>query len=100
MRVAFFDMLDALDRQDPDGLIEVVPGQDMSRHHRWSSHLTQLMTIKVEKYIPGKKGKLLKKVEETSLAGLTFAADDHAGPHHRKRFAEFIDQTRRGCTHA
>ena len=70
-------MLDALDRQDPDGLIEVFQVKNVAASSLVKP-LTQLMTIKVEKYIPGKKGKL-QKVEETSLAGLTFAADDHAG---------------------
>ena len=71
------DMLDALDQQDPDGLVEVFPVTHVAASSLIKP-LTQLMTIKVEKYMPGKKG-VLKKVEETSLAGLTFAADDHAG---------------------
>ena len=70
-------MLDALDRQDPDGLIEVFPVRNVAASSLIDP-LTQLMTIKVEKYMPGKKGKL-QKVEETTLEGLTFAADDHAG---------------------
>jgi len=70
-------MLDALDQQDPDGLIEVFPVKHVAASSLITP-LTQLMTIKIEKYMPGKKGKL-QKVEETSLEGLTFAADDHAG---------------------
>ncbi len=71
------DMLDALDQQDPDGVIEVFPVKNVAASSLITP-LTQLMTIKVEKYMPGKKGKL-QKVEETSLEGLAFAADDHAG---------------------
>ena len=70
-------MLDELDRQDPDGLIEVFPVRNVSASSLLPS-LEQLMTLKVETYKPDKKGKL-QKVEEASMGGLTFAADDRAG---------------------
>ncbi len=70
------DILNALDQQDPDGVVEVFSVKNVAASSLIKP-LMQLMTIKVEKYMPGKKGKL-QKVEETSMEGLTFAADDHA----------------------
>ncbi|MCH2142523.1 MAG: hypothetical protein MK077_05955 [Phycisphaerales bacterium] len=70
-------LLEELDKQDPDGLIEVFPVMNVSPSDLIQP-LQQLMTLKVETYRPDKKGKLVK-VEETTMGNLTFTADDRAG---------------------
>ena len=66
-------IIDEVDQQSPEGQVEVfplkhVPAQSLIKP------LTDLMSAKVEKWVPDKKGKL-KKIEEVSLQGVTFSAD-------------------------
>jgi type II secretion system protein D len=67
-------LFEEADQQSPEGQVEVfviqhVPASTLVKP------LTELMSVKVEKYLPDKKGKL-KKVEEISLQGVSFSADE------------------------
>ena len=67
-------LFEEADQQSPEGQVEVfviehVPASTLVKP------LTELMSVKVEKYLPDKKGKL-KKVEEVSMQGVSFSADE------------------------
>ncbi|MCH2135108.1 MAG: hypothetical protein MK101_00840 [Phycisphaerales bacterium] len=66
-------LLDEIDKQSPEGEVEVFPLEHVQAD-ALIKPLTDLMSVKVEKYVPDKKGKL-QKVEEVSLQGVSFSAD-------------------------
>ncbi|MCH2138189.1 MAG: hypothetical protein MK074_03970 [Phycisphaerales bacterium] len=67
-------LLREADQASPDGQVEVFHVRHVSAASLLKP-LTDLMSVKTEKYMPDKKGKL-RKVEEVSLQGITFSADE------------------------
>ncbi len=85
-------ILDALDREDPEGSIELIP----VRHVKASDlmePLSALLSQRVVKFLVDQKGKQVQ-VEENELPGLTIAADDRANAIVAKGVQSRIDKLR------
>ncbi|MDP6601848.1 MAG: secretin N-terminal domain-containing protein [Phycisphaerales bacterium] len=66
-------IIEELDREDPDGIIEIIP----LRHTKAEAimgPLTALLSTRVEKYVIGGDGKQ-HKIEEDTMPGLAFSPD-------------------------
>ncbi len=85
-------IVDTLDRQDPDGVVEIFAIRHAKATDLMAS-LKALMSQRVEKYVVNQEGKQIK-IEEDEMPGLAITADDRTNSVIAKGAANRVEKLR------